>query len=105
MSHEIQKADQTDGHDSLKTLILKLKMSPLKDSKEVEHIQRKLGWNLTKLKHTSLCSCSVHCPMSEEGMEEFSFSSFDRSPLSLRATRAATTLLKKKKTLDISITE
>ena len=30
-----------------------------KDSKEVEHIQRKLGWNLTKLKHTSLCSCSL----------------------------------------------
>ena len=42
-------------------------------------------------------SVRVHCPMSEEGMEEFSFSSFDKSPLSLRATRAATTLLKKKK--------
>ena len=56
----------------------------------LDSFKRKLQWNLTKPKH-------VHCPISEEGMDELSFSSLDKSPLSLRATRAATTLLKQKK--------
>lgn len=83
-------ADQTDGLDSWKPHIFKFKISPRKDSKEVEQA----AW---PNQNTSFLFVHVHCPMSEEGIEELSFSSLDKSPLSLRATRAATTLLKQKK--------
>ena len=66
MSHEIQKADQTDGHDSKQTLIFKIKNVTTEGFKRGRTYSKKAWMEFDQIKtHISLFLFTVQCRRKE----------------------------------------